>query len=90
MNEIEIKFENNREKQFKDETFSDTNLEQVLKFLDMGWPNKIKECGELKHYFKIRNNLTKENGLIYFDNKLVVPKSMKKYVLEKLHNSFKN
>jgi len=62
----------------------------VIEFLDKGWPNKIwriKECGKLRHYFKIRNNLTKENGLIYFYNRWIVPKIMKKYVMKKLHET---
>jgi len=38
----------------------------VLKYLDECWPKKIVESGEIRHYFKIKNELIKENEIIYY------------------------
>jgi len=55
INEVEIQFKNDRIEKFREETNMDEHLSKILKYLDTGWPNKMIECGEIKHYFKIKN-----------------------------------
>ncbi|KAL4098106.1 hypothetical protein QTP88_022775 [Uroleucon formosanum] len=87
INEVEIQFKNDRIEQFKNETNKDEHLSKVLKYLDTGWPNKMIECGEIKHYFKIKNELIKESEIIYFGNRIIVPKVLRSYVIKKLHET---
>ncbi|KAF0710957.1 Uncharacterized protein FWK35_00037749, partial [Aphis craccivora] len=87
INEVEVQFKNDRIEKFREETNRDEHLSKVLKYLDTGWPNKMIECGEIKHYFKIKNELTKENGIVYFGNRIIVPKVLRNYVIKKLHET---
>uniref|UniRef100_A0A2S2NXG9 RNA-directed DNA polymerase n=1 Tax=Schizaphis graminum TaxID=13262 RepID=A0A2S2NXG9_SCHGA len=87
INEVEVKFKNNKIEQFREETNKDNNLSKILKYLDIGWPNKITEYGDIKHYFKIKNELIKENEIIYYENRIIVSKELRKYVIEKLHET---
>jgi len=86
INEFDVQFKNNRLEQLKKETHKDEHLGKVLKSLDEGWPNKIVESGEIRHYFKIKNELIKENEIIYY-NRIVVPKLLRIYKIKKLHES---
>ncbi|XP_060865999.1 uncharacterized protein K02A2.6-like [Metopolophium dirhodum] len=45
------------------------------------------ECGEIKHYFQIKNELIKENGIVYFGNRIIIPKALRNYVIKKLHET---
>lgn len=85
--EFEVQFSNSRLKQFIEETYKDEHLGTVLKYLDEGWPKKIVQCGEIRHYFKIKNELIKDNEVIYYENRIVVPKMLRKYIIKKLHET---
>lgn len=52
-----------------------------------GWPNKIKEENETNHFYKLRSDLTIEDELIYSDNRVVIPKTLRIDMLKKLHES---
>lgn len=87
INEVEVQFKNNRLEQFKEETYKDENLGKILNYLDVGWPKILVECGEIRYYFKNRSNLTKESEIIYYENRIVVPKVLRKYTINKLHET---
>lgn len=48
---------------------------------------KIVECSEIRHYFKIKNELTEEIEIIYFENRIIVPKVLRKYIIKKLYET---
>nr|XP_018905063.1 PREDICTED: uncharacterized protein K02A2.6-like [Bemisia tabaci] len=53
-----------------------------------GWPSsETKVPIPLKLFYQYRNVLSIEESLIFLDNRLVVPESMRKTILEKLHES---
>ncbi|CAI6370722.1 unnamed protein product [Macrosiphum euphorbiae] len=87
INEFDVQFKNNRLEQLIKETYKDEHLGKVLKYLDEGWPKKIVESGEIRHYFKIKNELIKEKEIIYYENRIVVPKSLRMYIIKKLHDT---
>lgn len=50
-------------------------------------PKNIKDGGELKHFWKLRNEITSNEGLLYYQTKLLIPKTLRKYIVEKLHET---
>ncbi|XP_050533909.1 uncharacterized protein K02A2.6-like [Daktulosphaira vitifoliae] len=84
ISEIQINFSNDKEDEFKRNTGNDEVLKQIMEFCKKGWL-KVKCEGELKHYWKLRNEIYLENGLIYYGSRLVIPKVMRQYIIKKLH-----
>lgn len=76
-----------RENELKFETKRDKDLKQVVHFYYNGWPNKLNEVGELKHFFKIKKDITVENNLVYYNNRLIIPRSLRKFILNTLHET---
>lgn len=69
------------------ETLNDNDLKQVLKWCKIGWPNKLKNGSEVSHYFRNRNEIISEEGLLYLNGKLIVPKVLRKKYLKILHET---
>ena len=73
---------------FKSETMKDPALSVVSKIVNEDWPENIKDCPtEAKPYFTIREELTVVDGVIFKDNKIVVPSTLRKEMLAKIHES---
>lgn len=83
----EITFTGDKLTQFQNETQNDNVLNKILNFYQVGWPVKLKDEGEIRHYFKLRNNIYVENKLIFYDNKLIVPRSLRNHMLNLLHET---
>ncbi|XP_057662269.1 uncharacterized protein K02A2.6-like [Diorhabda carinulata] len=68
------------------ETNNDTTLALVKKFIVQGWPKNNKSLSpELKNLFQIRSELSIENDLILFGDRVVIPKNLRILMLSKLH-----
>lgn len=67
------------------ETDKDKDLGVVKKWVVTGWPCYNKIPDNLKGYWNVRNSLIISNGLLLKDNKIVVPSSLQKEVLNKIH-----
>lgn len=52
-----------------------------------GWPeNKEKVPEDVKIYWKFRDEISGIDGILYKNNKLIVPRSMRSQILETLHS----
>lgn len=67
------------------ETEKDKDLGVIKKWVVTGWPCYSKIPDKLKAYWNVRNSLIICNGLLLKDNKIVVPLSLQKEVLNKIH-----
>ena len=69
------------------ETCNDPLLQQVLKFVHLGWPpkDKFKDNPALQSYFKIRDSLTICDKCLMFSARVVIPPSLQSTVLQTLH-----
>ncbi|XP_046671149.1 uncharacterized protein K02A2.6-like [Homalodisca vitripennis] len=66
----------------------DPVLSKVYGYIIHGWPNVIPEGSEeLTPYFQRQNELTVEFGVIMWGYKVVVPVTLRDYVLKELHSS---
>ncbi|RWR98939.1 uncharacterized protein B4U79_03400, partial [Dinothrombium tinctorium] len=67
---------------------SDQTLNEVAKYVVEGWPNKINFLNnEVKQYYHLKDRLTVVDGILFMDNKIVIPKKQRNETLETLHES---
>lgn len=71
----------------KNATINDPILSKVVEYCTIGWPNKNKLDVSLRHYYNMKNELLVENGILYFDNRIVIPTELRKTMLNLLHES---
>ena len=64
---------------------SDPLCSAIIKFCQVGWPNKHKIDAALAPYWEARGNLTLKNDLLLYGSRIVVPTSMQQVTLTKLH-----
>lgn len=83
----EITEDEPRLKLFQSKTKSDNILTSVSEYLHNCWPDPKVLEGEIKHFFNIRQDLQVNDDLIYYGERLVVPKSLRKFVLDTLHET---
>ena len=68
------------------ETRLDDELASLMHVIVNGWPETIKELAPaLKPYWTFREELKVENGMVLKDICIVIPKKMRKRILNQLH-----
>lgn len=82
-----ISISESRLKEFQKQTSDDSVLQKVKYYYQNGWPSACNTEGELRHYFKIKNDITVENNLVYYKDKLIIPKALRKFMLKLLHET---
>ena len=58
---------------------------KLLKYCQQGWPSKREISTEMKPFWVVRNAFTVKQGLIMYNCRIVVPMSLQKETLQKLH-----
>lgn len=73
----------------REELNKDLILNKIYTYVLKGWPNKrdLGWSNDLKYYYQLRNNLSIEDGCLYFKNSLIIPSTCKQSILKKLHSS---
>jgi len=66
ISEIQLHFKNNKESEFIEKTKYYEILAKVLTYCKEGWPKVCKTDGEIKHYWKLRNEIMINNELLYY------------------------
>lgn len=81
-----IKITDERLQELVEETKKDEELQIIRKYIEEGWPadkKKIPDC--VKSYYKYRNEMTQGRGLIFKGRKILIPRSLRKFMLLKIH-----
>ena len=74
--------------ELKQATHNDPVLQIVQKYIDEGWPEHRKEIPmDIRQFWEVRNDLHNVEKILMKDNKLVIPLSMRPYILELLHKA---
>ena len=74
------------ENQLREETSKDTTLNTLYKVIVNGWPADRADIPEsLRPYWNYRDELSVKNGIIYKGAQVMVPQSMQKDMLRKIH-----
>ena len=72
----------------KQSTADDPTLQELHAVVTTGWPEKQQDLpANLTPYFHIRDELSIAEGLIFKGERVVIPKNMRKSMLERLHSS---
>ncbi|KAK3919184.1 hypothetical protein KUF71_008333 [Frankliniella fusca] len=69
------------------EICNDYVLEQVFKYVHLGWPteDKFKDNPAIHPYFKLRDSITIVNKCLMFSTRVIIPCTLQKEVLKALH-----
>ncbi|KAG7312060.1 hypothetical protein JYU34_001506 [Plutella xylostella] len=68
------------------ETSKDSEISKVIEYTKSGWPAKIKlQPDIIQRYYKLRSELTIDENLLFFNNRLIIPKSLRVDIIKKLH-----
>ena len=74
--------------QLQSATAQDEQLKDLIETVTTGWPAKRSDLPDvLKPYWDVRDHITTLEGLIFKDQQIVVPQSMRKQILNELHQS---
>ena len=76
-----------RLQEIRTETEKDPTLTAVKQFILQGWTNKSDTPDEAKQYWDYKSEMTIEDGLIFKGNKLVIPTTLRRMMLKKIHSS---
>ena len=83
-----VQFSSDKMKELRDATNKDCELIALRETIISGWPDTIREVpSALKPYWPYRDELSVEDGLVMKSDRVVVPKSMQKGVLETIHSA---
>ncbi|KAL1447250.1 hypothetical protein WDU94_013945 [Cyamophila willieti] len=87
-----VEFQKDSQNKYTSATLQDPILSQVLNWYSNGWPTSLGQDNhsELLHFFNVRSEITCENDLVYFQNRLVIPKVVRKHVLNLIHETHLN
>ncbi|XP_026689282.1 uncharacterized protein K02A2.6-like [Diaphorina citri] len=88
----QLEFKDDSLSRYTSATVQDPILSQVLEFFSNGWPRSLGQDNqsELLHFFNVRNDIVCENNLVFFQNRLVIPKTERKHVLNLIHETHLN
>lgn len=75
----------NKLMKFREEIKKDTVLQMVLEYVKHGWPTKNKIPDIVKKYLTFSEELFEKDGLLFKGQCLVVPKTLRKDILDKIH-----
>ena len=72
--------------EIRDATAGDAALQTVARFTQRGWPeNKSDVPSGLLPYFRVRDELSVEKGLLFRVSRVIIPESMYASTRQKLH-----
>lgn len=83
---LHLPMSSERKSEFRSETSKDKVLSEIIKYYYQGWPEENKLLKECKPYFKFKEDIYVESGLVFYTNKIIVPKSLQLYVLNLVHS----
>ena len=70
----------------KQATADDQTLSATRQYIENGWPTEQNRCNKFaKVYWADRANLATRDGLILYEDRLVIPKSLQPELLQRIH-----
>ena len=72
----------------RDATASDCVLQKLIQVTLGGWPSQKSDTDlDVRAYYNVRHELAVQNGLVFKDNRIVVPTSVRKDIIATVHRS---
>ena len=70
----------------REATQEDEELSAVFRYTDSGWPSHASSVAPIAQpYFGARGHLSIHDGLITYDDRLIIPRCLRADVLQKIH-----
>lgn len=63
----------------------DETLSRICGFIENNWPGYHKLDKECQEFYRMKNELHYEKGVLFFGNKLVIPKELQGRIVKQLH-----
>lgn len=83
---LTINVSDERKIEIQKETEKDEVLRKIKEYCKHGWPDNKTKCAEsLRYYYKLRENILLEDEILFYNERIIVPASMRRAILEKLH-----
>ncbi|XP_044764622.1 uncharacterized protein K02A2.6-like isoform X2 [Coccinella septempunctata] len=72
--------------ELKKEFERDEILTLIRKYISTAWPKNLKKLPDsIKKFFQIKHELSIDNDLIFYGDRIIIPKSLRYQILQKLH-----
>ena len=72
----------------KEETKKDEELQRLITYIEMGWPNKkMKVHMSVKQFLLIKEELSAFGDIVFKGERIVIPRSVRKIILANLHQA---
>ncbi|GFR60177.1 retrovirus-related Pol polyprotein from transposon 297-like Protein [Elysia marginata] len=83
----QVSISDEKYKALQDATAKDSELTCLKSQIIKGWPDNTKEVPQaVRKYWSMRDFLSIEDGLIIKNTAIIIPKSMKDFILDRLHD----
>lgn len=70
------------------ETENDKQLKQIKEYCEQGWPKDKSKCKEnVKKFYKMSGEIYLEDGILLYNDRIIVPNSIKKKMLDQLQET---
>lgn len=81
-----IQITDRRRQQLVDASENDEILKTIKQYIENAWPKNLNKTPvQLKHYYKLKNEITYSEGLLYLGHKIIIPKAWQNKILDDLH-----
>ena len=73
-------------KRIREASAKDVQLLKVMEFTMVGWPAHVEKVPlEVREFFDSRGHLSMSNGLLTYDDRIVIPADMREEILDRIH-----
>ena len=87
VNILSASMEQEEIRELQRETELDEELQLVMKTISNGWPTQRSQTSSTLHpYWNFRDELCIENGILFKNTKIIIPKTLQRKYLDKIHN----
>lgn len=85
----DIRVTDERIDQIRNETSRDDVMQQLRRYVKKGWPSEIKKmpADESRTFFKYRDEMAFEEGLLFKNDRIVIPQKLRADMLKRLHGA---
>lgn len=86
--ELDLPISESKLMQLQKETKNDCNLEQILNWHNTDWPKNDKNIvnKELKTLYKLKDLIHVKDNVIYYNNRILIPKQLRQEMLMIVHS----
>lgn len=71
--------------QFRQESSKDPTLMEIHDYYYNGWPKENKISADCKPYYPLKESIYVEAGIIFIDDKIIVPNTLRTEMIKILH-----